>query len=117
MDILEKAVIARLTDEEQAQWLMENLGLRYGVIETAVALSEKLPAPHVGDEPVGEVNATPDYGVLESGEIVYEPFVVADVFTDYDIPASEIHFDSTRYELVIDESGFIRDIIRVSEAQ
>ena len=115
IDILEKSVIARLTDPEQADWLVQNLGLRYGVIETETALSEKEPVPTVGDEPVGTINSQPDYGVLNSSEIAYEPFVVADVFADYDLPVAEVNIDTSRYELATDGSGFVRDIPRITE--
>ena len=114
VDILQKCVIARLTDEEKAQELIASLGPRYGVIETEQVFAEKDILVPEGTAGVGVCDNTPDYGPLDSRDIPYEPFVVADVFDDYDVPASSIHCETARYKLVSDVSGFVRDVARVS---
>ena len=113
-DLLEKCVIAELTDAAQAQDLIANVGPRYGVIETATVLTAKAVTHPTMPGPAGGVDATPDYGPLDAPGIDYTPLVVADVFTDYSITPAEVHYSPTRYELVTDASGFVRDVTRLS---
>ena len=117
IDILQKCVIAKLPDEEKAQELISSLGPRYGVIETDQVFVEKEIVVPGGSGAMGACDNTPDYGPLDSRDVPFEPFVVADVFTDYDVPASSIHFETTRYKLVADVSGFVSDIVRVAERE
>jgi hypothetical protein len=113
LDLLRKCVIARLTDEGQAREMIAALGSRYGVIETARVIVAKAITIPTGPAPAGGMNTTPDYGFLESRGIAGEPFVVADILADYDLSASEVHRDASRYGLVTDGSGFVRDVTRV----
>ncbi|TET34852.1 MAG: hypothetical protein E3J72_12005 [Planctomycetota bacterium] len=112
LDILQKCVIARLTDDEQAQEIIAALGSRYGVIETEQAFTEKEITVPTGPA-AGGMDTTPDYGPLVTREIAYEPFVVADVFTDYDIPAAEVNYNASRYDPETDAQGFVRDFTRI----
>ena len=115
LDVLQKCVIAKLTNEEKAQEVIAALGPRYGVIETEQEFAEKEIVIPTGEGATGAFDTTPDYGPLDSRDVPYEPFVVADVFDDYDVPASEVHLDASRYEAVTDESDFVRDIVRVAQ--
>lgn len=114
VDLLQKCVIAELTDPEQAQDLIANVGPRYGVIETAAVLAAKAVTSPTAPDPAGAAGGGPDYGPLEVQGIAHTPLVVADVFTDYDITPAEVHCDPARYELVTDASGFVRDVTRLS---
>jgi len=113
LDLLSKCVIARLTDEAEAQALIAALGSRYGIVATNQALVEKAVTVPTGPAPGGGMEITPHYGQLEALGVAYEQFVVADVFADYDLPEAEVHCNESRYELVIDESGFERDVTRI----
>ena len=112
LDILGKCVIAELTNPAQAQELILGIGPRYGVIETATVLTPKAVIIPTEPSPAGGSDRGPDYGVLDAMGIAYAPFVVADVFTDYDITPAEVHLDASRYELITDASGFVRDVTR-----
>lgn len=114
LDLLQKCVIAELTDPAQAQDLISNVGPRYGVIETATVLAAKAVTTPTAPEPSGGMGTGPDYGPLDVQGIAHTPLVVADVFTDYDITPAEVHCDPARYELVTDASGFVRDVTRLS---
>lgn len=114
LDLLQKCVVAALTDPAQAQDLIANVGPRYGVIETATVLAAKAVTTPTTPTPAGGMEAGPDYGPLVAQGIDYTPLVVADVFTDYDITPAEVHCDPARYELVTDASGFVRDVTRLS---
>lgn len=114
LDILEKQVIAELTDPAQAQDMILSPGPRYGVIETAAVLVAKAAVTPTTPSPAGGVDSGPDYGLLNAMGVAYTPLVVADVFTDYDITAAEVHCDSLRYEFVTDVSGFVRDVTRLT---
>jgi len=114
VDLLQKCVIAKLTDEGEAQDVIASPGLRYGVIETEQTLLEKAITVPSGPDAAGSMDTTPDYGPLDILDVAYEPFIVADVFADYDITEAAVHCNAPRYELVIDESGFVRDVTRIS---
>jgi hypothetical protein len=114
VDLLQKCVIAELTDPAQVQDLISNLGPRYGVIETATVLAAKAPTTPTSPAPAGGVAGGADYGPLVVEGIAHTPLVVADVFTDYDLTPGEVHCDPARYELVTDASGFVRDVTRLS---
>ena len=114
LDLLQKCVVAELTDPAQAQDLIANVGPRYGVIETATVLAAKAVTTPTAPAPAGGMEAGPDYGPLVAQGIDYTPLVVADVFTDYDITPAEVHCDPARYELVTDAGGFVRDVTRLS---
>jgi len=114
LDLLQKCVVAELTDPAQAQDLIANVGPRYGVIETATVLAAKAVTTPTSPAPAGGMEAGADYGPLIAQGIDYTPLVVADVLTDYDITPAEIHCDPARYELVTDASGFVRDVTRLS---
>ena len=113
VDLLMKCVIAQLTDDGEAQELIVSLGSRYGVIETDQALVEKPMSIPSGPDPSGSMSTAVDYGPLDVQGLAYTPFLVADVFDDYDIPEAEVHCNANRYDLVIDESGFVRDVTRI----
>jgi hypothetical protein len=113
LDLLRKCVIARLTDEGQARETIAALGSRYGVIDTSEVIVAKAITIPTGLAPAGGMNTTPDYGFLESCGLAYEPFVVADILADYDLSESEVHRNASRYGLVTDGSGFVRDITRI----
>ena len=114
LDLLEKCVIAEITDAEQAQGLIAGVGPRYGVVETTTALVAKPVTTPTAPAPAGGADAGPDYGPLDAQGIAYTPLVVADVFADYDLTPAEVHCDPARYELVTDASGFVRDVTRLS---
>jgi hypothetical protein len=114
VDLLQKCVIAELTDPAQAQDLIASVGPRYGVIETATVLAAKAPTTPTSPAPAGGVAGGADYGPLVVQGIAHTPLVVADVFTDYDLTPGEVHCDPARYELVTDASGFVRDVMRLS---
>ena len=113
LDILGKCVIAELTDPAQAQELILGIGPRYGVIETNTVLNAKGIVIPSDTAPAGGMDTGHDYGVLEAMGVAYTPLVVADIFTDYDITPAEVHCDASRYELVTDASGFVRDVTRL----
>jgi len=114
VDLLMGCVIAQLTDDGEAQEVIANPGPRYGVIETTQALLEKAITVPSGPDAAGGMDTTPDYGPLDVLGVAYEPFVVADVFADYDLPEAEVHCNASRYELVLDETGFVRDVSRIT---
>lgn len=114
VDLLQKCVIAELTDPAQAQDLIANVGPRYGVIETATVLAAKAVTTPTAPAPAGGVAGGADYGPLVAQGIAHTPLVVADVLTDYDLTLAEVHCDPARYELVTDASGFVRDVTRLS---
>ncbi|GAB4150507.1 MAG: hypothetical protein Fur0037_19070 [Planctomycetota bacterium] len=114
LDLLEKCVVAELTDPAQAQTLIAGVGPRYGVIETATALAAKAVTTLTSPAPAGGMEAGPDYGPLVAQGVDYTPLVVADVLADYDLTPAEIHCDAARYQLVTDASGFVRDVTRLS---
>jgi hypothetical protein len=114
LDLLEKCVVAELTDPAQAQDLIESVGPRYGVIETATTLVAKAVTTPTTPAPAGGMEAGPDYGPLVAQGITYTPLVVADVLADYNLTPAEVHCDPARYQLVTDAGGFVRDVTRLS---
>lgn len=114
LDLLQACVIAELTDATQAQDLIANLGPRYGVLETATVLTAKPLSSPTGVVPVATIDGSVDYSPLDVLELTYTPLVVADVFTDYDLTPAEVHHDASRYELVTDAGGFVRDVTWLS---
>jgi len=113
LDLLENCVIARLVNETDAQTLIATLGSRYGVIETDQTLVEKPVTIPTGPDPAGGMATTPELGTLDVLGLAYDSFVVADVLDDYDTPEAEAHCNANRYDLVIDESGVVRDVTRI----
>lgn len=113
LDLYGPHVTAELTDASQAQDLIANVGPRYAVLETQTVLTAKAIAVPSGPAPVAVIDPIPQYMPLDVLEVAYTPFVVADVFTDYDVPPAEVHHDTSLYELVTDAGGFVRSVSEI----